>query len=242
MAEQGAERRRIYGRRRGRPLRPGRRRLMDTLLPDLEIALPEPGSEPLDPAALFAHPVDDIWLEVGFGAGEHLAAQAAARPQIGFVGCEPFINGVAALLARIEAAGLNNIRIYRDDARALLDVLVPASLGRVFVLFPDPWPKRRHARRRFISGPTVEALARVLRPGGELRLATDDMGYCRWALAHLIASPAFEWQARCAADWRRPPADWVATRYEAKARAAARPCVYLRFRRRGNGDVLEKAC
>jgi len=206
--------------------------LLESLLPQLEIRLPPGGAANLDPAGLFAVPVERVWFEVGFGSGEHLAARAAAHPNLGFIGCEPYINGVAALLARIDAADLGNIRIYRDDARALLDALPMASLGRVFVLFPDPWPKRRHAKRRFISASSVAALARVLEPGAELWLATDDAGYCRWALDHLIRSGAFDWLAETARDWRRPPPDWLATRYEAKAQEAGRACIYLRFCRR----------
>jgi tRNA (guanine-N7-)-methyltransferase len=222
-------RRRIYGRRRGRRLRPGRRRLLEELLPRLSI---DPAAGPIDPARLFERPLADLWLEVGFGSGEHLAAQASAHPDIGMIGCEPFVNGVAKLLSRIAANGLDNIRVVADDAGPLIDALPRASVGRVFVLFPDPWPKKRHHRRRFVSPANLDALARIMRDGGELRLASDDMGYIRWMLFHTLRHGAFEWLARGPRDWRDRPADWPETRYEQKAKAAGAACVYLRFRRR----------
>ncbi|MEE3626251.1 tRNA (guanine(46)-N(7))-methyltransferase TrmB [Nitrospirillum sp. BR 11752] len=170
---------------------------------------------------------------MGFGGGEHLAEQAAANPDIGFIGCEPFINGVANLLQHVEAKDLSgNIRICPDDARPILDALPEASVGRVFVLFADPWPKLRHAERRFIGPANLPRLARVLKDGAELRLATDDQQLCRWMLEHAWRYPDFEWLADKAADWRVPPADWVQTRYEQKALEAGRVPVYLRFRRR----------
>jgi tRNA (guanine-N7-)-methyltransferase len=223
--------RRIYGRRRGRPLRPGQRQLHKTLLPQLAVTLPEIG--PLDPAAPFATRPDSVWLEIGFGAGEHLAAQAAAHPGIGFLGCEVFENGVARLVAEIARSGLGNIRVFPDDARALLDALAPASLDRVFILFPDPWPKARHHKRRLVSPATLDRLAMLMRPGTELRLATDDRDYLAWMLEHATAHPAFEWLARGPADWRERPPDWPPTRYEEKARAAGRMPAFLRFARRG---------
>jgi len=225
-------RRILHGRRRGRPLRPSRRTLLDTLLPTLEIGLPA-GPEKLDPAALFpAGACRDVWLEIGFGAGEHLIAQARDAADIGFIGCEPFINGVAALLAGLEAGGGRNVRVFRDDARLLLDRLGEASIGRAFILFPDPWPKLRHHKRRIVAAGPVAALARVLRDGAELRIATDDPDYKGWILAHVLADGAFEWCARGPADWRVRPADWPETRYEAKARAAGRTPSFFRFRRR----------
>lgn len=186
----------------------------------------------LDPRALFAGPVDDVWLEVGFGAGEHLAGQACAHPGVGLIGCEPYLNGVAALLARIDAAGLANIRLFADDARLLLPGLADASLGRVFVLFADPWPKRRHHRRRFVSPAGLALLARVLRDRGELVFASDSAEYVRAALALIVHHPQFAWPARGPADWRQPGPDWIETRYEAKAKRAGARCYYLRFRRR----------
>ena len=225
----------LYGRRHGRPLRPGRRGLLETLLPAVELRLPEGGGA-IDPAQPFAlqpgeaRP-DEIWLEIGFGAGEHLAWQAAAHPGVGIIGCEPYRSGVAALLSRIEAEGLRNVRILPDDARPLLWRLVPASLGRVFILFPDPWPKARHHRRRIVSRPVLDRLAAAMRDGAELRLATDDVDYLRWMLALAAGHPAFEWQVRGPDDWRTRPPDWPPTRYEEKALREGRRPAFLRFRR-----------
>ncbi len=231
--------RRFYGRRRGRRLRPGRRRLMAELLPRLQIALPEVGGN-LEPAALFAAPVADVWLEIGFGGGEHLAAQARAHPEIGMIGCEPYVNGVAALVARIEAENIANIRILPGDARDLLDALPDASMGRAFILFPDPWPKARHARRRLVAPETLETLARILKDGAELRLATDDPGYLRWMLEHALRCDGLRWTARGPGDWRTRPADWPATRYQEKAASQGRKSTFLRFvrtARHGNTNL-----
>ncbi|MGE0260800.1 MAG: tRNA (guanosine(46)-N7)-methyltransferase TrmB [Alphaproteobacteria bacterium] len=226
--------RRIYGRRRGRPLRPGQQRLHETQLPRLAVPLPETG--PLDAASLFAPPPAEVWLEIGFGAGEHLAAQAEAHPAAGFIGCEVFENGVARLIAEIDRRGLANIRIFSDDARILLDALGPQSLGRVFILFPDPWPKARHHKRRLVATATLDRLAVLMRPGAELRLATDDRDYLAWMLEQASAHPAFEWLARRPADWRERPFDWPPTRYEEKARAAGRIPAFLRFVRREHSE------
>ena len=222
-------RRRLYGRRQGPKLRPLAVSLLADLLPGVEFAV-TPGT-PLDPRALFPDPPGEMRLEIGFGGGEHLAAQAASHPGIGFLGVEPFVNGVAKLLREVQARGLGNVRVLRDDARLLLGVLPTASLDRVDVLFPDPWPKLRHHKRRIVNGATLADLARVIRPGGELRLATDDPDYARWMLAAVLAEPRLAWTARRADDWREPPADWVPTRYEAKARRAGRRPVFLRLRR-----------
>ena len=189
-----------------------------------------PGT-PLDPLTLFHRPPRALWLEIGFGGGEHLAALAAAHPDVGFLGVEPFINGVAKLLRAVEAGPLANVRILKDDARLLLEVLPAASLERAYVLFPDPWPKLRHHKRRIVNGRTLADLARVVRPGGELRLATDDADYARWMLAAVLAEPRFVWTAERARDWREPPPDWAPTRYEGKARRAGRPPVFLTMRR-----------
>jgi len=221
---------RLYGRRIGRPLRAAQQRLLDTRLPGLRIALP-PAGDRLDPARLFDGAVAGIWLEIGFGGGEHLAAQARAHPQIGFIGCEPFVNGVVSLLGHVDRDGLANIRLHDDDARALLDALPDASIGRAFVLFPDPWPKKRHHKRRFIGAANLDRLARVMTDGAELRLATDDMDYGRWMLEHARAHPAFAWRPRGPEDWRARPADWPATRYEEKAARAGRSSLYLTFAR-----------
>lgn len=217
----------IYGRRKGHRLRPGRQRLLDEVLPRLQINLPEGG--PLDPASLFAQRPEQVWLEIGFGGGEHLAAQAAAHPEVGLIGCEPFVGGVARLLWLIETQELTNIRLFTDDARLLMQALSEGCLERIFVLFPDPWPKTRHHKRRIVNPSTAAEFVRLLRPGGEVRLATDDMGYARAMLLALRGRPELRWRATRAADWRQRPADWPVTRYESKALAAGQACVYLRF-------------
>jgi tRNA (guanine-N7-)-methyltransferase len=221
---------RLYGRRRGRPLRPGRLLLQQELLPRLAITLSEHGA--LDPVTLFPQIPAEVWLEIGFGGGEHLAEQAERHPGIGFIGSEVFENGVARLVGEVARRGLGNLRIFAGDARLLLDRLPPGSLARVFVLFPDPWPKLRHHKRRLVAPATLDRLAEVMRPGAELRLATDDPGYLLWMLEHVTAHPAFTWLARGPADWRERPADWPPTRYEEKARAAGRTPAFLRFARR----------
>jgi tRNA (guanine-N7-)-methyltransferase len=228
----------LHGRRQGRPLRDGLRALLEARLPELAVQLPEQGL--LDPATLFPAAVPGaprpLWLEIGFGGGEHLAWQAERHPEVGLIGCEVFLNGIATLLRALEESRAGNVRIFREDARLLVAALPDGCLDRVFLLFPDPWPKRRHAKRRFVTRPTLDALARVLRPGGELRVASDDPTYQSWALAHLLDHPRFAWTARQAADWRRRPADWPPTRYEAKALESGRKPIYLSFRRRPDAE------
>jgi tRNA (guanine-N7-)-methyltransferase len=219
----------VYGRRKGHRLRPGRRRLLEELLPQLQVLVPEGG--PLDPVSLFAQRPQRIWLEIGFGGGEHLAVQAAAHPEVGLIGCDPFIGGVARLLSLIRAQDLTNIRLFTDDARLLMQALPDSCLERVFVLFPDPWPKTRHHKRRIVNPRTATEFVRLLRPGGEVRLATDDMDYVRAMLLALRGRPELRWQARRATDWRQRPPDWPISRYESKALAAGQACVYLRFLR-----------
>ena len=197
-----------------------------------------PAQGRFDPAAFFATPPEAIALEIGFGAGEHLAAQAAAAPHQGFIGCEVFENGVVKLLADIQRQGLGNIRLFIDDARLLLAALPEAALARVFILFPDPWPKLRHHKRRIVAPATLDRLASAIVDGGELRLATDDPGYLRWMLEHMTRHRDFEWLARRPGDWRERPADWPATRYEGKARAAGRQPAFLRFRRTPRAAAL----
>jgi tRNA (guanine-N7-)-methyltransferase len=214
-----AGQRNFYGRRVGRRLRAGQQRLMQELLPRL---LFDPGQ---------ALPHTPLWLEIGFGAGEHIAWQAEASPQATLIGCEVYRNGIAALLGQIERRGIANIRLWPDDARPLIDRLPDACLARVFLLFPDPWPKARHAERRFVGPANLDSLARVTRPGAELRVATDDPIYLRWMLDHLPVHPAFRWQVGGPADWRARPADWPATRYEEKALREGRRPAYLRFLR-----------
>jgi tRNA (guanine-N7-)-methyltransferase len=224
-------REKVYGRRRGRRLRVYKTDLLETLLPRLAIEPPGDGAR-LDPIALFDQPVRDVWVEVGFGSGEHLAGHAAANPDIGMIGCEPFLNGVANLLEHIDIGGQSNIRILADDARPLLDALPDASVGRAFVLFPDPWPKPRHHKRRFIGPENLARLSRVLKDEAELRMASDVMGVAMWMLEHTWRHPDFEWLARTPDDWRSRPDDWPQSRYEQKGVEAGRNPVFLRFRRK----------
>ena len=229
-------RRSLHGRRQGRPLRADRRRLLQELLPEIRIDPPPPGRT-FDPAALFARRPAAVWLEIGFGSGEHLAWQAERNPGIGFLGAEYFVNGVAALLRQIEDRGLDNVRILQGDARALLDVLPAESLARVFILFPDPWPKTRHHKRRIVQHETLTRLAKLMTNGAELRVATDDPAYQGWILEHAVAHSAFCWLAEGPGDWRARPADWPPTRYEQKAIEDGRRPAYLRFRRRTRSET-----
>lgn len=201
---------------------------METLYPQL--ALRSDG--PLEPAALFGplRPAR-IELEIGFGKGEHLIAQATAAPQADFIGCEPFLNGMAACLGRIEDEGMTNIRLWHGDARDVLDRLPDASLDRVYLLHPDPWPKARHAKRRFVNPEPLAALARVLKSGALLRIATDHPIYMAWTLEVMRHQPLFSWCARTPDDWRLRPGDWPATRYGTWASGEGRPIWYLAYRR-----------
>jgi len=231
--ERTAARRRglLYGRRAGPALSAHQTALFETLLPRLKLS-PQGGAPP----KLYFDPVvADVWFEIGFGAGEHLLWQAHHHADIGIIGAEAYRAGVAKLLSKISMRvgelPLTNIRIHEGDAREVIDVLPDASLGRVFILFPDPWPKKRHHKRRFIQGATLDALARVMKYGAELRFATDDPGYTEWTLECFLAHPSFEWTAMCARDWQARPRDWPPTRYEQKALHGVP--VLLRFRRRG---------
>lgn len=230
------ERRRglVYGRRKGPKPSARQALLRQTLLPELTLR-PEQGR---DPRAYFSSPPEEVWLEVGYGGGEHLLWQAEHHSHIGLIGAEPYEGGTAKLLSRIDSLSPgslsqrrkgSNVRVYEGDAREIIDALPDAGLGRVFILFPDPWPKTRHHKRRFIQTDLLDDLARVMRPGAELRFATDDGSYLVWALERLLAHPMFEWTADRAADWTTRPADWPATRYETKAIKG--PPTYLRFLR-----------
>lgn len=215
-----------FGRRRGRKLAPQKTSLVETLLPALAVELDAGACKRM----LSAYKT--VWLEIGFGGGEHIAAQAARHPDILCIGCEPYLDGVASLLTHIHAEKLQNIRVLNDDMRLLLEKLPDACLDRVFILFPDPWPKARHHKRRIVSLPTLEMLARVMKPGAELRLATDHVDYSVWMLEHALASPHFSWTAQSQADWKNPPVDWVPTRYEQKTRAEGRAPVFYSFIRK----------
>lgn len=202
------------------------------------VALTLPDAGPLVPTTLFEPPRDRIWLEIGFGGGEHLVWQARAHPDVGMIGVEPYLDGVARLLKAIEHERFANLRLFVDDARLLLERLLPASCERIFVLFADPWPKRRHWKRRIINPTTVARMAELLLDGGELRVATDDPSYRRWILAALLADPRLDWLVSGPDDWRLRPPDWPPTRYEEKAIRAGRRPVFLRFRRRARTDTL----
>ncbi len=224
---------RFFGRRQGRPLRANARALIESLLPRIAVARPAPGAV-VDPVALFPRPVSAVWLEIGFGGGEHLAAQAAMHRDVGIIGSEVFVNGIAALLAHVERQSLDNVRVFPDDVRLLLPAFPDACFARVFVLFPDPWPKKRHAERRFIGPANLPVLARLMSAGAELRVATDDPVYQEWALEQLQASPHF---ASASPDPAIRPADWPQTRYEAKALREGRHPIYLRYIRKNMTDV-----
>jgi tRNA (guanine-N7-)-methyltransferase len=218
--------RRLYGRRQGHKLRAGQSALVEQSLAGLSV----PDSVPLDAASLFgtARPIE---FEIGFGAGEHLAAQAAARPGTGFIGCEPFLNGVVGALGHIRDAALTNIRLHMGDALDVLERLPDASLERVYLLHPDPWPKARHAKRRMVNHGPLDLVARKLKAGGEFRLGTDDPTYCRWAMMVMNARTDFAWQAQHPRDFLERPADWPETRYERKARRQGHEVWYFRYRR-----------
>jgi tRNA (guanine-N7-)-methyltransferase len=215
---------RTYGRVKSRALKPRQARLMETRLGELA-----PPAGPIEPQVVMPG-ARDVWLEAGFGAGEHLAAQAARRPDTLFLGAEPFVNGVAACLAHIEDAALANVRLHHGDVRDLIARLPDNSVGRLYVLFPDPWPKARHHKRRLIEPGFLAEAARVLKPGARLRFATDWADYADWTLERLAASPAFRWTAERAADWRTPGDDHVTTRYEAKRLGDCAP-IWLEFER-----------
>lgn len=225
-----AEDRAFFGRRKGKKLRAHQSALFATLLPQLAVDLTTPA--PDNPAKLFPDAVEEVRLEIGFGGGEHLIAQAEQHPHCGFIGVEPFLNGMAKALAAIEAKGLRNIRLHHGDATELLAFLPAGALSRVDLLYPDPWPKRRHWKRRFVQDKSLKAIARVLRPGGIFHFASDIDHYVGWTLRRALASPDLIWMAERADDWREPWAGYVPTRYEAKARREGRASCYLVFRKK----------
>jgi tRNA (guanine-N7-)-methyltransferase len=219
----------FFGRRRGKPLRAGQQAAVETLAPELALDLEKPAPEPL--AALFPVPVSRVRLEIGFGGGEHLLHRAAEEPDTGFIGVEPFENGMAKLLASLAREPLPNIRTFNRDAALLLDWLPAASLASIDLLYPDPWPKKRHWKRRFVSPANLDRMARVVQPSGRFRFASDIDHYVNWTLFETRRHGAFEWTARVPADWYTPYPGWPGTRYEAKALREGRPPAYLTFLR-----------
>lgn len=218
----------FYGRRKGKALRTTKAEAHAALMPALTIALD--GDAPVSPSRLFPAARARIILEIGFGDGEHLLQQAEANPDQGFIGCEPFINGVAALCAGVQKSNLANIRVFPDDARLLLAVLEPESLDGCYLLNSDPWPKTRHHKRRFIQKDTLDTLHRVLKPGATLWMSTDHPGLAAWELEKTLAHGGFAWTAREAADWRTRPAHMQETRYQRK-NMAGHPMTFLNFKR-----------
>jgi tRNA (guanine-N7-)-methyltransferase len=229
MANTQQPRRAFFGRRVGRGLRPGKEQLLAAVLPRLRL---DPSAIPTDLSSLYSHPVREVRLEIGFGGGEHLIGEAKANPQTGFIGAEPFLNGMAKALAAICAENIENVRLHLGDAWELLPRMAEGSLARIDLIQPDPWPKRRHWKRRFIQDHTIVQMGRILRVGGEFRVSTDVPDYAAWALRHMLASELFEWTAERADDWRRPWSGFPGTRYEAKAERQGRKPCYLIFRRK----------
>jgi tRNA (guanine-N7-)-methyltransferase len=212
----------FFGRRKGKKLRAGQDELVLSLLPAVRVT---PG---VAPASQFPNPqARETWLEIGFGGGEHLAAQARAHRDVNFVGCEPFVNGMAKLLAALDQDKLDNVRVWDDDVTKLLPTLPDGSFDRVYILYPDPWPKRRQRKRRLVSDSMLDMLARVMKPGAELRFASDIDDYIGWVLARALRSNRFRWTATRADHWRKPYEGWPGTRYEAKAIREGRVPSYL---------------
>jgi tRNA (guanine-N7-)-methyltransferase len=221
----------FFGRRKGHKLRAHQADLIEHLLPRLALDIAD--AAPDEPGSLFDPVASEIRLEIGFGGGEHLAAEAQAHAGEGFIGCEPYVNGMAKILTQIEAGNINNIRLFAGDATELLAWLPQGSLTRIDLIHPDPWPKRRHWKRRFVQDATVTAMARVLKPQGEFRFVSDIDDYCAWTLAHLLRSRDFAWTAERSADWLGPWDGYTMTRYGRKAEREGRKATYLRFRRVG---------
>ena len=222
---------RWYGRRHGKKLSARRKDLILKLLPKINLNKKALESDKKKGFSLSSD-FKDIWLEIGFGGGEHLANQALRCPEVGFIGCEPFVNGVASLLSKIDHHSLKNVRIYADDARLLLDLMPDQFIGRVFLLFGDPWPKRKHENRRFINKVNLDRVARIMKDGGEFRFASDHIGYTSWALEHFLCHKDFYRTTESSCDWLEPPLDWVETRYENKAKINGSTPIYLNFKRK----------
>jgi tRNA (guanine-N7-)-methyltransferase len=229
-----AAQRAFFGRRKGHKLRAHQADLIAQLLPHLAVDIA--GPPVADLTTLFGTAIGDVRLEIGFGGGEHLVAEAGRFPNTGFIGCEPYVNGMAKILALIEAGNIPNIRLYAGDASELLTWLPARALSRIDLIHPDPWPKRRHWKRRFVQHATIVAMTRVLKPAGEFRFVSDISDYCAWTLAHFARTPNFIWTAERAADWREPWPDYTMTRYGRKAEREGREAAYLIFRKTGESD------
>jgi tRNA (guanine-N7-)-methyltransferase len=221
----------FFGRRKGHKLRTHQADLIAHLLPRLALDITTPPGPDL--TGLFDIPVDNVRLEIGFGGGEHLIAEARAFPNTGFIGCEPYVNGMAKILALIEASDVDNIRLFAGDASELLAWVPAQSLARIDLIHPDPWPKRRHWKRRFVQDTTIGAMTHALPRGGEFRFVSDISDYCAWTLAHFARAPDFRWTAERAADWREPWPDYTMTRYGRKAEREGRNAAYLIFKKTG---------
>jgi len=230
-AAQTQHKRQFYGRRKGKKLRTQQQDAYESILPAVTLSLPA-GDRPVDPSVFFDMPPRAVWMEIGFGHGEHLAWHALNNPDIGFIGCEPFINGIAALCLQIREHNLKNIRIWPDDARLLLERLPAQSLDRLFIINADPWPKKRHHKRRFIQTAMLDKLHALLKPGAEFRMATDHPDLAGWLVEKTCFHPGFAWQARRAADWQTRPADLPETKFQNKGLKAGRPTVFLNFTRK----------
>jgi tRNA (guanine-N7-)-methyltransferase len=225
-----SQRGRFFGRAKGKALRKGQIANFETVLPKLRVSL---GSGFVDPATLFPNGAQEYRIEIGFGGGEHLLHRAAENPAIGYIGCEPFINGMAKMLRDIPERGITNIRLHDRDATELLMALKPACIAAIDILYPDPWPKRRQRKRRFISDECITLMAKAIKPGGILRFASDIDDYIGWTLVRMLRSGEFRWLAESAEDWQKPYTTWPGTRYEAKAIREGRVPSYLRFERIG---------
>ena len=228
----GAPWRNFYGRIHGKTLRDNHKSYLET---DLTALSPgavgweeNPERNPIDLQTLFGN--KDVWLEIGFGGGEHMVHQASQNPSVGIIGCEPFINGVAMLLGKIREAGVENVAVHPGDVRDMFDVLPDESISKAFLLYPDPWPKKRHHRRRFVTPEYLEPLHRALKPGAIFRVATDIPDYVRQTMEQ-VPKHGFEWLAKRPDDWRTPWGDWYSTRYEQKALREGRVPHYLTFRK-----------
>jgi len=224
--------RRVFGRKTGRPLKEGRQVVLDELLPFLQIpedSLTEKAN--LNPETLFATPYTALWLEIGFGNGEHLTALMERHPDHAYIGAEPFVNGMSAFLKDIQDKPHNHIRVHMDDAMMIANSLTDECLDGIYVLNPDPWPKQRHHKRRIISPANLDQFARILKPDGQLIMSTDVPDLAEWMVTQASLHPAFEWTAEKADDWRTHPPDWIKTRYEGKRAKGADKMVYLIFKR-----------